>query len=166
VHDRPHLTRAAGPQGVRPAVAVGVAVGVGVAVAVGVAACSRGPQPAPRAADPACSRALAAAPGVVLGKPRTPLDVRGALAWGDPQIVLRCGLAAPGPTTAECLEVDGVDWVIGDPAVDPVVFMLLGRDPAVDLSVPASYGRSAASGALVDVAAVAKALPPNGRTCQ
>jgi Protein of unknown function (DUF3515) len=128
-------------------------------------ACSRGPQPAPDAGDPACARALAAAPPTVLDERRTPLDVRGALAWGDPQIVLRCGLPALGPTTAQCLEVNGVDWVMADPDADPVVFTLFGRNPAVDVSVPASYGRSSASAALVDVAAVAQALPTNGRTC-
>jgi hypothetical protein len=150
VHRRPHLIPAACALG---------------AVALTLAACSGGPQPAPRAADPACTRALGAAPATVLGKARTPLDVRGALGWGDPQIVLRCGLPALGPTTAQCLEVNGVDWVITDPDGDPVVFTLFGRNPAVDLSVPAVYGRSAASAALVDVAAVAKDLPTNGRTC-
>ena len=89
----------------------------------------------------------------------------GALAWGDPQIVLRCGLPAPGPTTAQCLDVNGIGWIVADPGADPVVFTVFGRDPAVEVSVPASYGRSAVSGALVDVAPVAKALPANGRTC-
>jgi hypothetical protein len=35
----------------------------------------------------------------------------------------------------------------------------------VDVSVPASYGRSSAAGALVDLEPVARALPTNGRTC-
>jgi Protein of unknown function (DUF3515) len=150
VHGRPRLTPGAW------ALAV---------LTLAIAGCSRGPQPAPGADDPACSRALAAAPATVLGKTRTPLDVRGALAWGDPQIVLRCGVPALGPTTAQCLEVNGVDWVVADPGADPVVFTLFGRSPAVDLSVPASYGQSTASAALVDVAAVARALPANGRAC-
>jgi hypothetical protein len=33
------------------------------------------------------------------------------------------------------------------------------------VSVPASYGRSSGSGALVDLEPVARALPANGRTC-
>jgi Protein of unknown function (DUF3515) len=150
VHHRPHLT--AGAYAL-------------AALTLTLAACSSGPQPAPDAGDPACTRALAEAPSTVLGKPRTPLDVRGALAWGDPQIVLRCGLPALGPTTSQCLEVNGVDWVVADPDADPVVFTLFGRNPAVDLSVPASYGRSSASAALVDVAAVAQTLPQNGHSC-
>jgi Protein of unknown function (DUF3515) len=163
VHGRPRLT--VPTAGLRlPAVALAAGLAVGLAPAL--AACSRGPQPAPRAGDPACVRALAAAPGSVLGRPRAPLEVPGALAWGDPKIVLRCGLPALGPTTAACLEVNGVDWVIADPSADPVVFTLFGRDPALELSVPASYGRSAASEAVVDVAAAARVLPANGRTCQ
>ncbi len=151
MHRRPHLTLAA--------------LAASGALALALPACSRGPQPAARADDPACGRALAAAPADVLAEPRTPLAVRGALAWGDPRIVLRCGLAALTPTTRQCEEVNGVDWVITDPDADPVVFTAYGRDPTVELSVPASYGRSSLSGALVDVAAVARALPPNGRTC-
>ncbi|HVN13670.1 MAG TPA: DUF3515 family protein [Kineosporiaceae bacterium] len=133
--------------------------------ALALAACSDGPQSAPRADDPACTRALAAAPPAVLGRGRTRLDVRGAAAWGDPRIVLRCGLPALAPTTEQCLTVDGVDWVIADPDADPVVFTAYGREPTAELSVPTAYGRSAASGALVDVVAVARALPSNGRTC-
>jgi hypothetical protein len=151
VHDRPRL------------IIGGCAL---AALTLAIGACSGGSRPAPGADDPACRRALADAPATVLGRPRTPLDVRGALAWGDPQIVLRCGLSAPGPTTAQCLEVNGVDWVIDDPDADPVVFTLFGRSPAVDVSVPAAYGRSTASAALVDVAGIAKALPQNGRTCR
>ena len=81
-------------------------------------------------------RALAAAPATVLGQGRTPLDVPGALGWGDPQIVLRCGLPGLEPTTNTCLDVNGQGWVIADPDADPVVFTLYGHDPTVEVSVP------------------------------
>jgi Protein of unknown function (DUF3515) len=145
VHRRPHL--------------------IPLAAALVLVSCSSAPEPAARAGDPACTGALAAAPATVLGRSRTPLDVRGALGWGDPQIVLRCGLPGLEPTTNTCLDVNGQGWVIADPRADPVVFTLYGHDPAVDVSVPASYGRSSASGALVDLGPVARALPPNGRSC-
>ena len=32
-------------------------------------------------------------------------------AWGDPAIIARCGVAALGPTTDQCIDVDGVGWV-------------------------------------------------------
>ncbi len=137
-------------------------------VALAAAGCSAPPrvQPAPRAADPACGPALAAAPGKLLGQGRSDVQGAGALAWGDPLIVLRCGYAAVGATPDACIEVDGVDWVVADPAADPVVFAAFGRDPTVQLAVPASYGRSNAAAALVGLAPVARALPANGHTCQ
>jgi hypothetical protein len=107
---------------------------------------------------------LARLPATVLSKTRTPLEVRGAASWGQPAIVLRCGLAALGPTTDQCLTVDGVDWVIG-PSTDPLVATTYGRAPAAELSVPASYGRENLSAALVDLAAVAGALPRDGHAC-
>jgi hypothetical protein len=136
-----------------------------LALAVALTSCSSGPEPAARAGSPACATALAPAPATVLGKGRTPLDVPGALGWGDPQIVVRCGLPGLEPTTHTCLDVNGQGWVVGDADADPVVFTLYGHDPTVDVSVPASYGRSSASGALVDLEPVARALPLNGRTC-
>jgi hypothetical protein len=145
VHRRPHL--------------------IALAAALVLVSCSSAPGPAARAGDPACGRALAAAPATVLGKGRTPLGVRGTMGWGDPQIILRCGLPGLEPTTNTCLDVDGQGWVIADADADPVVFTLYGHDPTVDVSVPGSYGKSSASGALVDLEPVARALPTNGRSC-
>ena len=144
MHSRPHLILAA-------------------AALLLLAACSSAPSQAPRAADPACTKALRTAPAAVLGQPRSPLGVAGALAWGDPHIVLRCGLQPLGPTTAQCLTVNDRDWVLADPNADPVVFTTFGTDPAVEVAVPRSYEQP--TGALVDLAPVAAALPANGRSC-
>jgi len=132
-------------------------------VLAGLAGCSAAPGPAPRADEPACTTALAAAPARVLDRGRDELDVRGALAWGEPQIVLRCGLPTLGPTTAQCLTVDGRDWVVADQDADPVVFTSFGTNPAVEVSVPRSYTQP--TGALVDLAPVAAALPASDRRC-
>jgi len=145
VHRRPHLTLAAG------------------LLLLLLAACSSAPGPAPRAGERACATALDAAPATVLGHERSALGVRGALAWGDPHIVMRCGLAPLGPTTAQCINVNDHDWVLADLNADPVVFTTFGTDPAVDVAVPRSYDQPA--GALVDLAPVAAALPKNGRSC-
>jgi hypothetical protein len=144
VHRRPHLTLAAG-------------------AVLALVACSSAPGPAPRAGEPACVTALDAAPETVLGQGRSALGVRSALAWGDPHIVMRCGLEPLGPTTAQCITVNGHDWVLADPNADPVVFTTFGTDPAVDVAVPRSYTQP--TGALVDLAPVAAALPKNGRSC-
>jgi hypothetical protein len=147
VHRRPPLTALAGL----------------LAAAALLTGCSSAPDPAPRAGEPACATALGAAPDRVLDRARDGLDVPGALAWGAPRIVLRCGLAPLGPTTAQCVTVDDRDWVVADPDADPVVFTSFGTDPAVEVSVPRSYTQP--TGALVDLAPVVAALPPNGRRC-
>jgi hypothetical protein len=128
-----------------------------------LAACSAAPGPAPRAGEPTCTTALAAAPDRVLDRDRGQIDVRGALAWGEPPIVLRCGLPPLGPTTAQCVTVNDRDWVVTDPDADPVVFTSFGTDPAVEVSVPRTSTQP--TGALVDLAPVAAALPANGRRC-
>ena len=129
----------------------------------GTAAGCTGPGPAPRAGEQACTTALAAAPQDVLGQSRSPIDVRGALAWGAPPIVLRCGLPPLAPTTARCLDVNGQDWVVTDLDADPAVFTSFGTDPAVEVSVPRAYGQQ--PGALVALAPVAASLPRNDRSC-
>jgi hypothetical protein len=151
------------PSGLTPA---GLMV-AGLAVAV-LAGCGGSgpatPAAAPQATSAGCRQALAVLPATVLGRARTPLDVAGAASWGEPGIVLRCGLAEQPPTGKPCLTVDGVDWVVDDTG-DPIVFTAYGRTPTVDLRVPLSYHREDAAGALVDVAAVARALPGTGHAC-
>lgn len=119
---------------------------------------------APGAKAPACATALAAAPETVADKGRTPLPVDGALSWGEPAIVLRCGLPAPVPTTKPCLSVNGIDWIVETDS-GPFVFVSYGRSPAVELRVPAGYRREAAVAAVTDVGPVAAALPADGRAC-
>jgi hypothetical protein len=100
----------------------------------------------------------------VLDEPRiqagTP--VTGVAVWGSPGIVLRCGAEPLGPTTLPCLEVNGVDWVVDD-AEDLLRFLTYGRAPAVEVLVPADYGRENASGALVDLEPVVAPLPQDRR---
>lgn len=140
-----------------------------VLLVVPVAACSgsEAVEPAPSAGSEACTTALAAAPTTVLGETRTALDVAGALAYGAPPVVVRCGVPAPGPSPDRCIELDGTDWLLtsADDAV-PVVLVSFGRDPAVEVTVPGDYGRENASAAAIDLAPVAQALPSNGRACQ
>ena len=139
-----------------------------LAVAGAVAGCAGGSSgavtAAPRAADPACGAALAAAPATLLGRARTPSPVAGTAAWGEPAVVVRCGLPEQPPTTNRCLTVDDVDWII-DSTGDPVVFTAYGRSPTVEVRVPASFGTQNAPSALVGLAPVAAALPRTSHAC-
>lgn len=126
---------------------------------------TRSLEAAPAAGEPACARALALAPATVLEGQRVPLGTAGALAWGtDPQVLMRCGVLPPGPSTLPCLDLDGIEWIF-DQDVDPVVYTTYGRAPALDVRVPRSAGADRASAALGELRAVAQALPRTGREC-
>jgi hypothetical protein len=87
-------------------------------------------------------------------------DVPGAT-WGDPAIVLRCGVGKPAgydPITG-CQTANGLDWYVpengmNDQSVD-VVMTTIGRDPAVEVTLPAAYRPPVA--AMVDLAPAIKA---------
>lgn len=104
----------------------------------------------------ACTELVEALPDEVSDQPRrkTSGSPLGA-AWGDPAIVLTCGVGKPEDYDrfANCQTVNGVDWfvpeeTVGDQSAD-VVLTTIGRTPSVELKVPASYRPPAA--AMVDV---------------
>jgi hypothetical protein len=85
-----------------------------------------------------------------------------AAAWGDPAVVLRCGVAAPSAfsPTSLCFAVDDVNWfpTVGGVERQPTaptdqtqVFTTIGRSPSVELTVPGEYATDAPS-ALADIA--------------
>jgi len=83
-------------------------------------------------------------------------------AWGDPPIIARCGLAAIGPTTDQCLVVSGVDWV-AHRLTDGVSFTTYGRSPAIEVLVPSAYAPE--SLLLPAFGAAASAIPQGNRHC-
>jgi hypothetical protein len=117
-----------------------------------------------RGSDPVCRKAAAAWPATVSGRETVTTDpVDPAVhAWGDPAIVARCGVVAPGPTTDECLTVNGVDWV-ATPLSDGTRFVTYGRDPAIEVLIPKS---DVPEGSLLPAFTTsAQALPETGRHC-
>jgi Protein of unknown function (DUF3515) len=84
-------------------------------------------------------------------------------AWGDPAIIARCGLPPIGPTTDQCLEVSGVDWVAHELS-DGVRFTTYGRSPAIEVLVPSAYKPEPLL--LPAFGAAASAIPQGGRRCQ
>jgi hypothetical protein len=73
--------------------------------------------------------------------------------WGDPAIVLRCGIDRPAEVadpTADAVEVNGVGWVVDDRGGDGLRFISRYREAYVELLVPASYDADA--GILVEFA--------------
>jgi hypothetical protein len=111
-----------------------------------------------------CTALIRALPAQVNDESRrTTSGYSAAAAWGDPAIVLRCGVPTPREytRTAHCDTVNGVDWFfpaeqVGDDGAD-VVFTLLHRSPRVEVRVPAHYRPQGPGNVLVDLAKVVKA---------
>lgn len=136
-----------------------------VPILLPLAGCSGpGVRAAPQARDPACETALGRLPTSLLGQARGSTDVAGVGIFGDPQIVVRCGVTPLGPTTLPCLTVNEVDWVIDDRA-DPLVFTTFGRSPSLEVRIPASYPRDGDPAALVDLQPAALSLPKTSLRC-
>jgi hypothetical protein len=101
------------------------------------------------AAAPVCEAVAAALPERVEGQGRTD---DGALAqvavWGDPGIVLRCGVSLPLLLTpgeegydplADAVDVNGVSWLLEDAPGGGKVFTTTHRTVFVEVTVPAAY---------------------------
>ncbi|MGC2977067.1 DUF3515 domain-containing protein [Brevibacterium sp. FAM 25378] len=95
-------------------------------------------EPAKDAANPKCADIILTLPDEISGSKARTTSSQGTKAWGDPNVaVLRCGVTPPGPTTDQCVNVSGVDW-ISKPAEDDDStwkFTSYGRTPAVEVLV-------------------------------
>jgi hypothetical protein len=81
-------------------------------------------------------------------------------AWGNPAIVLRCGVPTPSALTAtsQLLSVDGVDW-LPEQLTAGYLFTTVGREVNVEVSVPDAY--TPESDALADLSPVIAAMDPS-----
>ena len=84
-------------------------------------------------------------------------------AWGDPPLVLRCGVPRPAGLAAdsELIEVNGVAWYLSE-GTRPYVFTTVGSGTYVEVRVPRSTPRTEATGPLVDLAPAVQAAFPDG----
>jgi hypothetical protein len=98
------------------------------------------PTPNP-ATESACVKVFAGLPVRLgdLAPRRTETDSSFVAAWGDPAVVLRCGVRRPTelmPQSAELvIRVDNVDW-LPHQTVDSTVFTAIDRSVYVELTVP------------------------------
>lgn len=145
-----------------------------------LAGCARPAElvPAPSAADPECARIVMATPDELGGLERRPTTAQAATAWGDPAVTVRCGVEPPGPTTDRCLNVEAgdgtsVDWIALGGDDDALAgqdrggwaFVTYGREPAVEVVVPAEQAAGGQPTAfLVDLAG-AVSIAPADRHC-
>ena len=112
------------------------------------------PSPARQAAI-VCAALHDALPPRLDGRPASPVSPKSALtaAWGDPAVVLRCGVGKPAALrpTSETIEINGVRWFLHE-TTDAYVFTTYGRVAFVEVRIPKSVPRQQATAPLVDLA--------------
>lgn len=129
-----------------------------VAFTLALGACARTVllEPAPWAADPVCGNVIVKVRGERFGFRELGVGAQGTIAWGDDagEIVLRCGVDPPPPTTDRCVTIEtsdgvAVDWI--NPEIDSEMipphadtetgswtFITYGRVPAIEVTIPSS----------------------------
>lgn len=130
-----------------------------------VALCS-GPGPlavsAPTGPGAGCLRLHIALPATVDGGQTRSVDPSSprTAAWGNPAVVLRCGVARPAglTPTSEVIEVEGIEWFLVE-RPETYVFTAVGRRTYVQVVVPGSTPRTEAVNALVDLAPAVRRVP-------
>lgn len=156
----------------------GVAVAGGVLVGTLLAGCVAAvpSTPAEHATDPRCASLILATPGHLAdGLDRRQTTAQATTAWGDPAVVLRCGLEPPGPTTDRCETVStpggpSVDWLVlpgegqGAAGAD-WTFVTYGRVPTVEVVVPAAVADTRSTAFLDQLGPAIAAHSEQQRTC-
>ncbi len=93
-------------------------------------------------ADAACPALMQSLPVELADEPsrRVKSESPFAYAWGDPPVVLRCGVDRPGGYVvgASAIQINGVQWFVdtGDP--ETTVWTTIDRPVHVEVRVPAS----------------------------
>jgi hypothetical protein len=93
-----------------------------------------------------CPALIGALPGHVSDQARRRVSGSSyAAAWGDPPIVLRCGVGRPAGLNrfSACQTANGIDWFVPNRAFEDqqadVVMTTVYREPAVQVHLPAQY---------------------------
>jgi hypothetical protein len=92
-----------------------------------------------------CRRLVDQLPERVEGQERREPSVAYGAAWGDPAIVLRCGVDEPAEfdELASCQIVNDVAWFIPESQIvgEPVDILMttVGRSPNVEVALPEDY---------------------------
>lgn len=96
----------------------------------------------------ACRDLVADLPGTLLDEEAVEVegDTAYGAAWGDPAIVLTCGVDAIDISQAPpCTVVDGVGWVVPEEGGDETTFVADGFRPRVRVVVPDDYAPEASA---------------------
>ncbi|MBI3689110.1 MAG: DUF3515 domain-containing protein [Actinobacteria bacterium] len=115
--------------------------------------------PASAAADQHCPGVISDLPVTLNGSHSRPAHSTSAYvaAWGDPPMVLRCGVPRPAGfvRTSMVISIDGVQWFT-EQKPDAVVWTAVDRPVYVEVTVPTTYGSAPIADLSEDLG---KALP-------
>lgn len=117
------------------------AVALGATAVIALSGCSSSVEiaPTPLAKSDVCREVASQWPAKVGDHERRDVsDASAGAAYGDPAIIARCGVPALGPTTDDCIDVDGMGWV-AEKLSDGTRLTTFGRDPAVEVLIPSDY---------------------------
>jgi len=119
------------------------------------------PPPTPET-DAACPRFMADLPIELAGERSRPVrsDTPYAYAWGEPPIVLRCGVDRPADFVRDSpvFDINGVTWFVDDTDPDEYVYTAVDRPVYVEITVPSTID-SAPVVVLSDLVATTATLP-------
>ncbi|GAA4364748.1 hypothetical protein GCM10023166_08850 [Paeniglutamicibacter cryotolerans] len=151
---------------IRPRFARPVAIAALAAALLSMTACApiATVQPADDAANPLCAQMMVQLPQEISGQALRKTNSQATAVWGEPsQLVLRCGVVPPAPSSDPCVSVNGVDWLAkeGKLAKDGERTWTLttyGRTPATELlfdpqQIPSSTVLATLSGAAAKIPA-------------
>lgn len=128
-----------------------------VLAALLLAGCSNAeiPSSQPPAADEQACRSLVESLPLSLDDHENTGRSEYAAAWGDPRIVLKCGVPAPSAyeKTSEMVVINEVAW-FGEEQPNGYIFTAVGRGPLVEVTVPDTHAPEV--NPLVDLADVMK----------
>ncbi|OAN43367.1 DUF3515 family protein [Microbacterium sp. H83] len=92
-------------------------------------------EPAADANDPACAEISVLLPDAVGDLDRVWTDAQATGAWGEPTVVLRCGVEPPAPSTEVCTTIGNVDWLVLDQEEERQRLVTYGREPAIEVVI-------------------------------
>lgn len=91
--------------------------------------------PADDANNAACADVSVLLPDAIGDLDRVWTDAQATGAWGDPTVVLRCGVDVPAPSDLVCQTIGGVDWLVLAQEDERQRLVTYGRDPAVEVII-------------------------------